>query len=85
MKQPFIQFKFVRPGSLALEARVRATTGTARRGQWVWMVCAKKDRRTVIAKCRRPYLRKYGAVRGARRAFPKAEIVVVAGAAGAQE
>jgi hypothetical protein len=79
MKQPFVQFRFVRAGKLALEARVRAMTGTARHGQWVWTVCAKKDRRQVIAKSRRPYLRKYGAVRGARRAFPKAEIVVVAG------
>lgn len=81
MKLPFTQFVFVRPGSVKLEARIKATRGTARAGQWVWTVCEKRDRRKVVAKSRRPYLRKYGAVRGARRAFPKADVIIVASSA----
>lgn len=84
MKQPFIQYAFHRPGTVKLEARVKAAEGTARHGKWLWLVCEKRDRRKVVAKCRRSYLRKYGAVRGARRAFPTAEVVIVASSAAAE-
>lgn len=78
MQQPFKQFVYVRSGSIKLEARVRVTHGNARAGQWVWAVRQVKDRK-VVAISRRPYLRKYGAVRGVRRAFPRAQVVIVAG------
>jgi hypothetical protein len=62
------------PHNLALEARVHCRNGTARAGSWTWSVRAAKTRRE-IARSLRPYVRRFHAEQGARRAYPSALLV----------
>lgn len=57
-----------------LTARVHRAAGTARRGRWTWAVRMATSGK-LVARCKKPYVRRFAAERGVARAFPAAVMV----------